>query len=363
MISLLLLAHTLSGRHLSPRATTFTDSCDNINDCRKLFDIIWGCLVTIFACTWVSVHPNVPPPSQSTLALLWRRLKMMLVAIIAPEVMVGFAARQFFISRWYANEHKISKTHGFFISMGGFVSHIGHHPITTPDTVPMYLDTIRAVDMGDITDKSKGDALSKCVAFAQGAWFMTQCFARFSQNLPVSELEVATLAFAVINVFIWLLWWNKPLDVQRPIMVIPVYDPQPMTLHTSVPSFWSSSSGQQYKPTFAFYMECHIGSIFGAIHCTAWNAGFASTVEMWMWRSCALLVTVIPLMVTLYIATARTGLFDSGPEIIVKLLYVLALLIYPIARIFLIVLPLISLRAPAAGSLMDVNWSVYIPHL
>ncbi|KAJ7219854.1 hypothetical protein C8J57DRAFT_1095103 [Mycena rebaudengoi] len=71
MISLLLLVHTLSGHNLDRRATVFTDSCDNINNCRKLFDIVWGCLVTIFACTWVSVHPNVPPPNQGPLALHW----------------------------------------------------------------------------------------------------------------------------------------------------------------------------------------------------------------------------------------------------------------------------------------------------
>jgi hypothetical protein len=50
----------------------------------------------IFVCTWVSVHPNVPSPNQSWLALFWRRLKMMLFTVIAPELMVGFAARQFF---------------------------------------------------------------------------------------------------------------------------------------------------------------------------------------------------------------------------------------------------------------------------
>ncbi|KAJ7769056.1 hypothetical protein B0H14DRAFT_2259724, partial [Mycena olivaceomarginata] len=75
-----------------PRA--LTDACDDINNCRKLFDIVWGCLATIFACTWVSVHPNVPPPRQSWLALLWRRLKMMLLAVLAPELIVAFAARQ-----------------------------------------------------------------------------------------------------------------------------------------------------------------------------------------------------------------------------------------------------------------------------
>ncbi|KAJ7257625.1 hypothetical protein C8J57DRAFT_1342483 [Mycena rebaudengoi] len=396
MISLLLL---LSGRNLNPRATVFTDSCNDINNCRKLSDIIWGCLVTTFACTWVSVHPNVPPPNKSPLGLLWRRLKMMLIAIIAPELMVGFAARQFFISRWYAREHKISKTHGFFISMGGFVSHIGHHPVTDPSHVHEYLTAIRAVDVEDITDKSKGDVFSKGIAFAQGAWFMTQCFARLAQNLPVTELEIATLAFAVINIFIWLLWWNKPLDVQRPIMVIPLddqytlragspdsekdgrkaivtrlwsvlpgasayggYDP---AIHTSVPSFFSSSSGEQDKANLACYVECLIGTILGAIHCAAWNVDFASTVEMWMWRSCALSITVIPLIVALVIATVHMGLVEEnlGLYILLGLAGVLVVLTYTIARLFLIVLPLIALRAPVAGSLVDVNWSIYISHL
>ncbi|KAJ7219864.1 hypothetical protein C8J57DRAFT_1731930 [Mycena rebaudengoi] len=397
MISLLLLFHTLSGRNIDPQATVFTDSCDNINNCRKLFDIVWGCLVTIFACTWVSVHPNVPPPNKSPLALLWRRLKMMLIAIIAPELMVGFAARQFFVSQWYAKKHKISRTHGFFISMGGFVSHVGHHPVTTLDAVHDYLDAICAVDVEDIKDKSKGDVLSKGVAFAQGAWFMTQCFARLAQNLPVSELEIATLAFAVVNVFIWLLWWNKPLDVQRPIIIIPLddqhtlragspdsekdgwrvilarlgsvlvggyggYDP---AVHTSVPGFWSSSLGEQDKPVFAFFIECLVGTIFGAIHCAVWNADFASTVEMWMWRCCALSVTAIPPIVALVIVAWDSGLVDddSVPKGVLGLASLLVSLIYPIARLFLIVLPLIALRAPAAGSLMDVNWSIYIPHL
>jgi hypothetical protein len=105
MLLLLILVHLLS-RNGSAAPVPHTlnnrsspDSCDNINNCRKLFDIIWGCLATIFACTWVSVHPNVPAPNQSRLALFWRRLKMMFITVIAPELMVGLAARQFFAAR------------------------------------------------------------------------------------------------------------------------------------------------------------------------------------------------------------------------------------------------------------------------
>ncbi|KAJ6565526.1 hypothetical protein DFH09DRAFT_875239, partial [Mycena vulgaris] len=97
MLLALSLVHMLSTKStaaqiLEPRASV--DSCDDINNCRRLFDIVWGCLTTIFACTWVSVHPNVPPPNQSWLALLWRRLQMMFIVVIAPELMVAFPARQ-----------------------------------------------------------------------------------------------------------------------------------------------------------------------------------------------------------------------------------------------------------------------------
>jgi hypothetical protein len=105
MLLLLVLVRLLSGNGSAvPDPHTLNDraaphSCDDINNCRKLFDIVWGCLATIFACTWVSVHPNVSAPKQSRLSFFWRRLKMMIIAVIAPEIMVAFAARQFFAAR------------------------------------------------------------------------------------------------------------------------------------------------------------------------------------------------------------------------------------------------------------------------
>ncbi|KAJ6582254.1 hypothetical protein B0H19DRAFT_984385, partial [Mycena capillaripes] len=248
MLLLLALAHLLSRTdsasslsHAHPVGTrTSADFCDDVNNCRTLSDIIWGCLATIFACTWVSVHPNVPPPGQSWLTLAWRRLKMMLIAVMAPELMVGFAARQFFAARMLSKEYGFSKTHGFFFCMGGFVSSTGY-PIVTktqlaestedPSRGSRFLADIQSINAEDIMDKSKGDALSKGVALAQGLWFTIQCLARVHQHLAVTELEVATLAFAVVNIFISLLWWDKPLDVQRQMVVGPPkpVDAQPIT--------------------------------------------------------------------------------------------------------------------------------------
>jgi hypothetical protein len=97
---MLLPPHFLSAR-IDMADGTAAQSCSDSN-CRTFFDILWGCLTTIFACTWVSVHPNLPIPRQSWFRLFRRRLRMMLIAVIAPEIMVFFAARQFFFARGFS---------------------------------------------------------------------------------------------------------------------------------------------------------------------------------------------------------------------------------------------------------------------
>ena len=72
----------------------------------------------------------------------------------------------------------------------------------------------------DIQDKSKGDSFSKGFAVLQTTWFVSQCIARGVAGLVVTELELATFAFAVLNGILYFLWWNKPLDVFRPV---PIY--------------------------------------------------------------------------------------------------------------------------------------------
>ncbi|KAJ7910782.1 hypothetical protein B0H13DRAFT_2485066 [Mycena leptocephala] len=381
MLLLLILVHLLS-RNGSAAPVPHTlnnrsnpDSCDDINNCRKLFDIVWGCLTTIFACTWVSVHPNVPAPNQNWLALFWRRLKMMLIAVVAPELMVGFAARQFFAARTLSKEFDFSKTHGFFFCMGGFVSSTGY-PIVTKEQLAdaelglEFLVGIKNVEAKDITDKSKGDALSKGLAM----------------------LEVATLAFAVVNVFIWLLWWDKPLDVQQQIVVGPAKPPdvQPISAvriplyvrlynvilgianyydynspsSTSVPSFWSLPTYEldDFKGFFLpFAIEALVGIVFGSIHCAAWNADFSTTVEMWMWRSCSSLVVAIPAVFV--ILGKLTAVIDVDWEAALHIGLYAPIPIYVIARLVLIILPLVALRSLPPGALMEVTWSVYIPHL
>jgi hypothetical protein len=106
--------------------------------------------------------------------------------------------------------------------MGGFMLYVDGKPRATlePDEL---LGFVRegSVEMpviveADIEDRSKGDALSKGIAILQLAWFVLQLVARYVQNLPITLLELDTLALAALTGIAYGLWWKKPKDVRRP---------------------------------------------------------------------------------------------------------------------------------------------------
>ena len=61
---------------------------------QSLYKIVWSCVLTTIICAWVSVHPNVPPSGYWK--GLSRRVKMMIWTIIAPELILAWAVRQWF---------------------------------------------------------------------------------------------------------------------------------------------------------------------------------------------------------------------------------------------------------------------------
>ncbi|KAF9460305.1 hypothetical protein BDZ94DRAFT_1137939, partial [Collybia nuda] len=192
------------------------------DDCRTITGIVWSCIATLVACTWVSVHPNVPDIYHGRMSLAFHRFKLMLLAIIAPEVIVLWALRQRMVARKVSRDHAVHIIHGFFVSMGGFVQEQASgtgtaRPIASHDIGhTVSARAIYDVDIEEIEDHSKGDEISKGLALLQTGWFILQCIARARQHLPLTELEIVTLAFAALNVVIRVIWWEKPLDVRYP---------------------------------------------------------------------------------------------------------------------------------------------------
>jgi hypothetical protein len=196
----------------------------------------------------------------------------------------------------------------------------------------------------------------------------------------------------VVNVFIWLLWWNKPLDVQRQLVVGPSKLPDAQLIgpghvpwrdrflsaiagiidsHTynppSILSFWSlpwdeldNIQGRLAPCT----IEALVGTVFGAIHCAAWNTDFPTTAETWLWRSCSSIIVAIPAFIVLvWILITFTDVDESQWIWVLIIGFIVSISIYVIARLVLIILPLVAMWSLPPGALMDVNWSVYIPHL
>ncbi|KAJ8582260.1 hypothetical protein M405DRAFT_854634 [Rhizopogon salebrosus TDB-379] len=181
-------------------------------DSRTLWNIIWSCAATLFACTWTAIHPNIPGVDEGKLAVTSRRLLIMIMVLVVPELIIAWAARQFFSAYETAFEfNQWTVTHGFFGWMGGFLLYVDDHPraTLTPDELRCFIRE-GSVDMPGI-----GDALSKGVAILQLGWFVLQLVVRYIQNLPITLLEVDTLAVAALTSTAYGWWWKKPKDMQN----------------------------------------------------------------------------------------------------------------------------------------------------
>ncbi|CAA7263418.1 unnamed protein product [Cyclocybe aegerita] len=196
---------------------------------RSIWDIIWSCFATIFACTWIAVHPNIPGAKDSLWRVFGRRLAIMMYLLIAPEMVILWAARQHFaavrIGKQF-REQGWTTTHAFFLTMGGFELHDDKtflRVLEVTDFTNLYEQgriEWPTITVEQIEDRSKADFFSKGVVILQTTWFVVQIIGRGANRLALTELEVVTLAFGILSGVIYWLWWNKPMDVRCPV---PIY--------------------------------------------------------------------------------------------------------------------------------------------
>ena len=202
-----------------------------LSDTRTIWNIICSCFSTLFACAWIAVHPNIPAPEDSRWKILRRRIMIMTYVLLAPEMVIIWAARQHRDANVLAEKFQIegrpvwTKTHAFLLIMGGFTLHAKGRPIRVLEWKDLEaLARAGRIDWPNITeqeikDRSKGDYLSKGIVVLQTTWFTVQFFARTASRLTITELEVVTLAFSTLIGVIYYLWWDKPLDVRCSVAV------------------------------------------------------------------------------------------------------------------------------------------------
>ncbi|KAF8957197.1 hypothetical protein BDZ97DRAFT_1941248 [Flammula alnicola] len=196
---------------------------------RTIWDILWSCIATLFACSWAAVHPNIPAPDKTWLSIALTRLELMMWTIIAPETTIFWAVRQWIGARELATKYKDkgwTTTHGYFLQMGGFMLFEGKEAkevLSSERLEELSKDTrftFPTITEKEIQDRSKRDALSKIFAVGQTSWFVLQVISRKAQGLETTQLELVTLGLAFFNGFMYYFWWSKPLDVRTTVPVL-----------------------------------------------------------------------------------------------------------------------------------------------
>jgi hypothetical protein len=308
----------------------------------------------------------------------------------------------------------------------------GNHPVRTllPDRLEGYSLTgtgdFPRIAKEEIQDRSKGDIISKGIVVLQTGWFVMQCIARQTQGLPITELELVTIAYAVLNFIMYWMWWDKPLNVQRAVRVYKKYNPDetsadgPVT--TNDAGFWLTlclslstmqsavaarmssvrwpivwpivwpilqlgkivngsdrvAGGGDRVDTFyprqsRYIVLLAVAMAFGAIHCIAWPFAFASDADRMLWRVTSVTITALPLTYPLgmFIWGAVYGpVFDDDTDSIDPWPTTIAFAFvfsqpyaYGLGRVVLLVLSFLSLRALPPDAYLSIDWTTLIPHV
>lgn len=125
-----------------------------------------------------------------------------------------------------------TRTHSFYANMGGFVFDLEESCPTERNTFTAKHSRLTVTPRGmallarcgflpkiskeDILDKSKSDNMSKMISVVQALWMLAQIIGRLIVDLPVTLLEVNTLAHIMCAMIIYILWWDKPKLINEP---------------------------------------------------------------------------------------------------------------------------------------------------
>jgi hypothetical protein len=334
---------------------------------RSTLVLLWSCLATIFTCTWTVIHLDIAPDRYTTRRILFRKFKWMAITVIAPEMTFGMAFAQFIACRRLRSlirkngQPDWSMVQSFYAVMGGYkVQHGTLSKLLTPEGV-VYLikesPETKIPSKKDVEKLAKADGFAKLVACIQAGWLVAQSIARSVEHLPISKLEIATLALVANAVITYLLWWKKPYDAnQRTIFTLDDTSPLSKFLleKESLYFYCDDKLGiETVKDTgfnFLYGGMTFFGVICGGMHCFAWNFEFATPKEQLLWRICSILVTGSVVLGGLILLPVIKSEYENDLFKNLRLsLLVLCLLTYIAGRLVLVFVAFYSLRSEPMG--------------
>lgn len=241
--------------------------------------------------------------------------------------------------------HKRQKwtlVHSYYAQMGGLVyyQHLGksapktYYALTPAKLQLLLQEPYRIQEHGHplrglvleekhIKDKSNADWLVKGLAILQITWIVLSVIARHISGLPITQLEIATIAFAIMATWTYLANWWKPKEVSQPTIIHTLASLdggqsrmqslsdelrlRPPTKDTEAVEKSDSHQHpgdyervpndlvQRGYDTVLMYTLISVSSlIFGGLHCLAWNFEFPTRTELVCWRVASLTSATVP---------------------------------------------------------------------
>ncbi|CZR67162.1 uncharacterized protein PAC_17061 [Phialocephala subalpina] len=274
-----------------------------------------------------------------------------------------------------------------------------------------YLIDMPNISSQELQKLDRGDKLAKVLALIQITYLIVQLIARRVLGLPSTQLEIAALAFSASSLVTYVLYWSRPQGVDSVHVIkakkLPddsllwhISDRGPAYLWTNprtgsrldeeldlVPlpndganfgRFISHGVAERLFKMLGRNLEIVPlavgavvgGTLFGGLHCLAWNFQFPTLDERLAWRVCSILTSSLPivslmLMVFWLRMNPRDALLrrNESPvsRFIVGSSLIILLLTYILARLFLMVEIFRSLFYLPPEAFID-TWSGNFPH-
>lgn len=206
---------------------------------RGTIEIFWSCLLTLVICLWTSIHLDVPSSTESSFGRVIDKLAMTFIYAMAPEYMAAIAIDEYVDAKYQARKinslpqmsrptDKWTLTDCFYANMGGLVLSIPGRSRSVDCNTNQIVFLIEnnyinfpPSSYDSIMDKSKADPATKGLACLQALWLLIQCLARGIQQLPLTTLELTTVAYVFFTIITYACLWHKPLNVRisSPIII------------------------------------------------------------------------------------------------------------------------------------------------
>ncbi|KAM3079545.1 hypothetical protein ACMFMG_005964 [Clarireedia jacksonii] len=370
------------------------------NSGRGTLELIWCCLITVLLCTWNIQRPQFVTWISHRTNVLGKRSFWFAITLLCPAYVICVAFEQWWRARKYREMRKIgyndwTMQHGFYIDMGCFQVELHGKGADLPTTsengdiielddglrftirlenliLLMKADLLSAPDISthDLEERNKNDRFARCITYLQVLYFCFQFFTRLGFNLPISTLELSTMAFIYPAALVEYLWWDKPLDLR--IATIAKLDPKKNGAFIYAVSRLQFQNLEQDlaewgKGDFVLFFNRLRGSYTGAqlafgilivvlvdsINFAAWNNSFPSETEQLLWRtmSASTCGTMILLWIGLSIPVKSIRLVVCS----------LSTISYCICRIYLMIGVFVSLRSVPEALYQTVPWLSVLP--